>query len=229
MFSLKQVAENSLEFIRAVKDRVMQAAASLVSKAESCSEADISTRTGDACRVLRGQKTELQIAQEMLKSYVFNPDTRVSTFTRPAGVTDVEAMRALNSYFRSQLPSCGRDAVSEQALQWFENSNNCRPRDLLNDTQTTITVVVEGTKGENRTTQGNVLRESGLVFSDPRDGAMAAALHACTYGGKDLFEDCWVNCSVPGSVLYTCADRGVCVTESSPWHDDNHIVALGSP
>lgn len=42
-------------------------------------------------------KTSLQLAHEMVESYLFDEKTGVSTFTVPAGLTDVEAMKAWSS------------------------------------------------------------------------------------------------------------------------------------
>ncbi len=47
------------------------------------------------------------------------------------------------------------------------------------------------------------LKEQSLNFADPRDQAIAAALHACTHNGEDLFQELSVRGSVPGFVLLT--------------------------
>ena len=176
------------------------------------------------------EKTPLQLANDMVDSYAFDKKTGVSTFTVPAGVTDVEAMKALNEYFRKNLPKFNRDAVCADYLEWFENlpkdfPNYCEKRDYLQARQITITGVVKGTKGENRTTQGSVLSGDSLVFSDPRDQAIAAALHACKHAGQDLFKDLWVRGSVPGFALGTHQGSGVFVLGC---YDDHALDVAGS-
>jgi hypothetical protein len=180
------------------------------------------------------QKTSPQTAQEMVDSYAFDKKTGVSTFTVPAGVTDVEAMKALNEYFRKNLPNFKRDAVYADHLEWLENlpkkfPTHCEQRDYSQARQITITGVVKGTQGENRTTQGSVLRDDSLVFSDPRDQAIAAALHACKHDGEDLFKDLWVRGSVPGFALRAIQGRGVDVG----WFPGHFVfdrgAASGSP
>jgi hypothetical protein len=180
------------------------------------------------------QKTSPQTAQEMVDSYAFDKKTGVSTFTVPAGVTDVEAMKALNEYFRKNLPNFKRDAVYADHLEWLENlpkkfPTHCEQRDYSQARQITITGVVKGTQGENRTTQGSVLRDDSLVFSDPRDQAIAAALHACKHDGQDLFKDLWVRGSVPGFALDTDQDGGVFVSGYYDADDSLSVAASGSP
>ena len=226
---------------------VAQAAAGLVNKAETLSVDEMSRRLDGALRALRGedvstsagvttaQKTSLQIAKEMVKSYAFDKKTGVSTFTVPAGVTDVDAMKALNEYFRKNHSKFDRDAVCAGHLERFENlpqqhPEHCQKRDYSQARQITITGVVKGTKGENRTTQGSVLEGESLVFSDPRDQALAAALHACKHDGQDLFKDLWgVRGSVPGFALYTDRNDGVFVFRYFDAYDSFNVAASGSP
>ena len=180
------------------------------------------------------QKTSPQTAQEMVDSYAFDKKTGVSTFTVPAGVTDVEAMKALNEYFRKNLPNFKRDAVYADHLEWLENlpkkfPTHCEQRDYSQARQITITGVVKGTQGENRTTQGSVLRDDSLVFSDPRDQAIAAALHACKHDGQDLFKDLWVRGSVPGFALRTYQRYGVLVFRYDVGDGSTLLLRLAPP
>jgi hypothetical protein len=225
-----------------------QAAAGLVNKAETLSVHEMSRRLDGALQALRGEevstsgaatnplttaKHPLQLAEEMVGSYTFDMKTGVSTFTVPAGVTDVQAMKALNEYFRKNLPRFDRDAVYAGHLEWFENlpkefPTHCEQRNYSQARQITITGVVKGTKGENRTTQGSVLRGDSLVFSDPRDQAIAAALHACKHDGQDLFKDLWVRGSVPGFALDTYPYLGVRVLRYDVAYG-RYVAASGSP
>ena len=82
-------------------------------------------------------------------------------------------------------------------------------------------------KGKNRTTQEGVLREQSLVFSDPRDQAIAAAIHACKHNGEDLFKGLWVRGSVPGFALLTFQSRGAIVRRCDL--DFNYVAASGAP
>ena len=246
MSAFQVITEKVAEVTKLAAGFLAQAAAGLVNKAETLSVDEISRRLDGALRALRGeevstsgaatttQKTSLQIAQDMVESYKFDKTTGVSTFTVPAGVTDVEAMKALNEYFRKNLPNFGRDAVYAGDLDWYENlpkeySTHCQERDYSQARQITITGVVKGTQGGNRTTQGNVLRDKSLVFSDPRDQAIAAALHACKHDGQDLFKDLWVRGSVPGFALRPNLHLGVCVFRYSDDVGINHVAASGSP
>jgi hypothetical protein len=242
MISFEVVTEKATEVIKLAAGLAAQAASSLLGKAEKLSLDETSRRLDGALRALRGdkvstsagvttaQKTSLQIAKEMVKSYAFDKKTGVSTFTVPAGVTDVEAMKALNEYFRKNHSEFNRDAIYADVLEWFENLPKQHPeRDYSQARQITITGVVKGTKGENRTTQGSVLEGESLVFSDPRDQALAAAIHACKHKGADLFDGFWVRGSVPGFALGTNLHCGVRVCRYSDDFVDYYVAASGSP
>ena len=245
MSAFQAVTEKVVEVTKLAAGLLAQAAASLVGKADALSTDEMSRRLDGALRALRGevstsagvttaQKTSLQIAEEMVESYAFDKKTGVSTFTVPAGVTDVEAMKALNEYFRKNHSKFYRDAVSAGDLGWYENlpkefQAHCEQRDYLQARQITITGVVEGTKGQNRFTEGKVLEGESLVFSDPRDQALAAAIHACKHNGADLFQDLWVRGSVPGFALFTYRDDGVRVFRDRGARAYRNVAASGSP
>jgi hypothetical protein len=247
MSSFQVIEDKVAQAATLLSSYLAQAAGILVKKAEKLSLEEISRRLDGALRALRGedvstsagvttaQKTSLQIAEDMVKSYAFDKKTGVSIFTVPAGVTDVDAMKAFNEYYWKNHSTFNRDAVYADHLKWFENlpkefPTHCEQRDYSQARQITITGVVKGTKGENRTTQGSVLEGESLVFSDPRDQALAAAIHACKHNGADLFKDLWVRGSVPGFALITIQSYGVCVHR----YDDvvdvlNYVAASGSP
>ena len=179
-------------------------------------------------------EAQIKTAKEMVESYAFDKNTGVSTFTVPAGVTDVEAMKALNEYFRKNLPNLKRDAVWALHLERFENlpkdhRAHCEQRDYSQARQITITAVVKGTAGESRTTQGSVLKDDSLVFSDPRDQALAAAIHACKHEGENLFQGLEVRGSVPGFALRTNRYHGVEVLADGSDFDRSFVAASGSP
>jgi hypothetical protein len=92
-------------------------------------------------------------------------------------------------------------------------STHCEQRDYSQASKVTITAVVKGTESEIRITQEGILQHKKLVFSDPRDQAIAAALHACKNNGQLLFKQFWVRGSVPGFALYTDTFFGVRFSE----------------
>jgi hypothetical protein len=245
MSSFQVVAEKVAQVGSLTAGFVSPAAAGLGNKAESLSLEEMSGRLDGALRALRGedvstsgavttQKPSLWIAQEMLGSYEFNRKTGVSTFAVPPGVTDVEAMSALNEYFRRNLPNFKRDAVYAGDLDWYEKlpkqySEYCQKRDYSQARQISITGIVKGTEGGNRATEEGVLKKKSLVFADPRDQTLAAAIHACKYNGEDLFKDLRVRGSFPGFVLSTDPFYGARVG----WYHDvsvaGSVAASGSP
>jgi hypothetical protein len=246
MRSLQVGVEKVAEVSKLPAGIVVEVVPGLVNKAESLSLDDMSRRLDGALRALRGeqvstsaaittaQKTSLQIAQEMVDSYAFDKKTEVSTFTVPGGVTDVEAMKALNEYFSKNQPGFNRDAVYANDLAWFEKlpkeyPTYCQERDYSQARQITITGVVKDTKGESRTTQEAGLKNESLGFADPRDQALAAAIHACKHNGEDLFKDLWVRCSVPEFSLCTFQTYGVFVFRYFGDDVSYRVAASGSP
>ena len=131
MSSFQPGTDKSTELNPPTSGVVGEAAANLANAAEELSCDKLSPRLDDASRALRGdsptsagvttaQKTSLEIAKEMVDSYEFNQSTGVSTFTVPAGVTDVDALKVLNEYFRKNHHTFNRDAVYAAQLEWFE-------------------------------------------------------------------------------------------------------------
>ena len=180
------------------------------------------------------QKTRLQIAQEILESYSFNKKTGVSKFTIPANVTDVEAMKALNEYFTTHFPRFKTEVIPAGTLKWLEKlpsdfPAHCKERDYSQAREITITAVVEGTHLEKRSTQERELKLVSLVFSDPRDQAMAAAIHACKHKGKDLFDRAFVRGSVPGFALQTITNFGIQLLKCRDSDSHTCCLASGSP
>ena len=249
MRPVHMVVAKAAEVVRLTADFVSQAARSLglsaAKKAEGLSLEEMTRRLDGALKALRGdeasttsapatlQRTPLQIAEEMVASYSFNKRTGVSSFTVPAGVTDVEAIKSLNEHFRQYLPSFKRDAVYSIRLDRYEKlpemfPAHCEKRDYSQARQITIEAVVEGTMGEDRLLQEGKLEHRDLVFSDPRDQAIAAALHACKHQGADLFEGLWVRGSIPRFALFTHESRGVDLGVSRDDHTSETIAASGS-
>jgi hypothetical protein len=247
MSTIQAVIDKAKAVVKIARDYVSQATSILVGtaseKADLLTLEEMSRRLDIAVRALRGedvstsagvttaQKTSLQIAKEMVESYAFDKKTGVSTFTVPAGVTDVEAMKALNQYFRKNHSKFNRDAVYAGDLDWYESLQthpDCQERDYSQARQITITGVVKGTYGWDRTTQGGVLKDHSLVFSDPRDQALAAAIHACKHNGADLFQVLRVRGSVSWFALCTVRSLGVRVRRYHGGYDPL-VAASGSP
>ncbi len=179
-----------------------------------------------------------EMAEMALQSYEYDPNTGVSKFVMPRGVTDVQLMRALNVYFRKHL-GFKRDAIFDDDVAWFEECpekypeyckirENSGPSSKLSRT-ITITALVSGTTNKSRDDQEKVLKAAGLSFSDPRDIALAVALHACKNNGEDLLKGNWVRSSVPGVALFPSLFSGVVVKGFNDVNDFNGVAASGSP
>lgn len=193
----------------------------------------------EAPAILR--KTPFRLAEQILWSYSFSTETGVSTFTLPVGVTDGLAMKVLNHYFRATLPRFGRDAVDPKLIAWCEALpqqilKQVVPRDPSQERVVSIRAVVKESFGSGRSEQEQILNEIGLIFADPRDQVLAAALHACAHQGADLFCSAFVRGSVAGYALRCEPRMGVALERCSDGDSTivdistvRHIAASGAP
>ncbi len=157
--------------------------------------------TGNAGVIQR--KSPFQVAEQLGGSYCFKQETGFSTFKLPAGISDGLAMRVLNRYFRIAFPRFGRDAIDPKLIAWCEALPELFPqqltqRDYSKDRWVTIEGVVKDSLGKSRGGQLEILVERGLVFADPRDQVIAAALHACVNDGYNYLWEGFARGSVPG-------------------------------
>lgn len=182
--------------------------------------------TRDSLQSREGIRGALERAEEMLDSYRFDSQTGIATFTIPSGLGDIDAMLALNSYFLRSYPDQGMGAISAAAMEWFKE--RLVQRDSSHSRAVTITALVPGTDHKTREEQRGVLDDRGLEFSDMRDQALAAALHACTQGAKDLFESNSVVGLTPGFGLMTLRRKGVSVCTRFDNKPNTRIFASGS-
>ena len=245
MSSLQRVASNVAEIGSLTASYLAQAAGSLVGSATreagQLSLEELSCRLEGALQVLRGdgpagtmEGVSLELAEAIVRSYTFDEARGVSTCTIPAGVSDVEAMIALNEYFRRAIPRFERVAIFAGDFDWYENlpknfPDHCKERDYTQAREVVVQGLVEATIELGRSEEGDALAEQGLVFSDPRDQAIAAALHACQHDGADLFQGLWARGAVPGFALGAAWRKGIRVYG---YDDDSHsidVVASGSP
>ena len=249
MSSLQHLAVTSAEVGRLTANFLSQASGSLISsaheKAGSLPLEEMTRRLDVALKVLRGEEPPVtavsmeveelafSVAEEMLESYEFDKNTGVSTFTTPAGLTDVEVITVLNEHFRKSLPRFNREVVFAGDLDWYRDlpanfAAYCKDRDYTHARVVVVRGVLEETIELNRSEEGEVLKQKGLVFSDPRDQAIAGALHACKYNGEDLFQGLWFRGSVPGYALCTVRRIGVRVYEYDDCNDFLDAAASGS-
>ena len=223
-----------------------EAAARLLSNGETISLHDFSARLDRALAALRGteitvaaasgvQRTPLEIGEQMVNSFFFDKQSGVSTFIIPAGVYDIQAMKAVAEYFdRHKLREL--DGV----IPWYTIKNfeelpqkypqHCQERDCSVSREITVTGVVKGTKERNRATQESVLNAQSLGFSDPRDQALAVALFACKYNGSLLHTETRLRGTIPEVTLSVSRAFGVLIDDRFVNDaEDCLISATGSP
>ncbi len=162
-------------------------------------------------------------AEQILGSLKMGPNGSVE-LTIPAGLSDIDAMKALNAYFKDKLPSRNRAAICEGDLDWYANQPTVSGRDITKERTININPFVEGTIGKDRADQEKVLKKAGMTFAAPEEVALVVAAYACKNDGKDLLNDNWTRTAAAGVALYTLRNLGVYVNGYS----DNDVSYVGA-
>jgi hypothetical protein len=223
-----------------------EAAARLLSNGETISLHDLSARLDRALAALRGteitvaaasgvQRTPLEIGEQMVNSFFFDKQGGVSTFIIPAGVNDIQAMKAVAEYLDRHKLRKDSEVFPWDTLEKFgrlpqKYPQHCQERDCLVSREITVTGVVKGTKERNRATQESVLNAQSLGFSDPRDQALAAALFACKNNGSLLHTQTRLRGSIPEVTLVVAKAFGILIDDRFVNDAERcFISATGSP
>jgi hypothetical protein len=148
--------------------------------------------------------------------------------TIPAGISDIDAMKALNAYFQEKCPKFERAAILEGDFDWYEKQAGVKSRDSNTERNISIQVVVPNTTDKSRSGQENVLSKQNMTFGSPEEVALVTAAYACANNGKDILKDLFVRTSAPGVALATYQDLGVCVRRCYDDHDDYDVAASGA-
>jgi hypothetical protein len=165
------------------------------------------------------------IATEILDGYSKALTTEEYTIRIPANVTDVCAIRALNQRFRQLNPQMERDAVFVKDIDIIQllptlDLDCCKIRDYSLPRTFTIRGIIEEATGLSFQDQQQKLRDQNLLFADPAEQAIAAALHACRTNGGDFFKGHLARSSFPGIALIFNRHFGVqlceCLDAGSP-------------
>lgn len=243
----KSIATKGAEITKLTASFVATAAQGLrdtaSTKAAKLPLQEMNLRLEGALAILRGERVvgeatkvkipRPQIAKEMIDSYQFDKVSGFSKFIIPAGVSQVEAIKAINEYCRG-TPQFKSEGIFTGDLDWYENLQTKYPglykqRDIATSRETTLQAVVEGTGGKNRSDASVVLGEKKLIFPHPCDLALAAALHAYKNNGEDLFQGKWIRTCIPNYAQHTNPGHGVQVYMYYDTSDSNEIAASGSP
>lgn len=98
--------------------------------------------------------------------------------TIPAGVSDIEALEALNLFY-SQRSKGGRSAVSQLMFKWLSYDGGISARDVMKPRVFSLALHVHGTEGKTREEQSPILAEKGLQFAQPIEQALGGAIALC--------------------------------------------------
>ena len=165
-------------------------------------------------------------AEQILGSLKMGPNGSVE-LTIPAALSDIDAMNALNAYFKEKLPNMKRAAIWQGDLDWYKNQSTVSGRDVTKERTININPFVEGTRGKDRTNQGTVLKKEGMTFAAPEEVALVVAAYACKNDGKDLLNDLYTRTAASGVALTTYQYYGVRVCRSDGGYDLSDVGASG--
>jgi hypothetical protein len=214
------------------------------------------------------QLKQIRIMEDMLNSFelinreksfilrmsdsdcIWVPESVTISVTVPAGVTDIEAMRALNYYNKGKLVQishpglelsfiCSAPSIDPDDHDWYQSLPEkypafCRERDYTDARRITVQLVVKGTETLDFERQAAVLTSKGLSFADPRDLAIAVGVYRswCFRKGEghlhwDHGSSLGYQGSVPGSVVRQGSDEEYFIDSTEPTHRPGW--AAGSP
>jgi len=139
-------------------------------------------------------------AEQILATLEVGKDGFVK-LTIPAGLSDIDAMKALNVYFREKLANMGRAAIWEGDLDWYAKQSTVSGRDTTQERNININPFVEGITSKTRANQESTLKEAGMTFAAPEEVALVLAAYACKNDGKDLLNDNWTRTAASGVAL----------------------------
>ena len=152
----------------------------------------------------------LEQAEKILSSLKVGRDGLVD-LTIPAGISDITAMKALNVYFRENLPSFERSAIREDNFDWYAGQKGVVGRDIPKERKIRIDPLVDGTLGKSRVHNGEILKEKGMRFAPPEEVSLVVAAYACKNNGKDLLKGLWAITAASGVALTAFQDFGMSV------------------
>jgi hypothetical protein len=168
-----------------------------------------------------------KIARSILDSLVITKGGYVA-LTIPAQTSDLEALIALNAYFRTLHPAFKRDAIYTGDLEWYGALESVTQRDTTMPRRISIQTLVPSTQGKTYKQQERVLELRRLEPADPLEQALVAAAYACANKGKDIFQGKWVRGAIEGIVIAAPASDGITVVKLGAAGDPNTAIS-GTP
>jgi hypothetical protein len=116
-------------------------------------------------------------ADRILESFSIDTENFV-TLVIPPGISDEDAMHALNKRCRELFPEKNRDVISEDYLEDILNAGDGSGRRARGPRVIRLIGVVPGTAGMTRDEQAEALQRKGFTFPHPIEQTPAAAAFA---------------------------------------------------
>ena len=184
----------------------------------------LSTSSSKAASTATAPTAAIELAEKILSSLEIGKDG-FAKLVIPANVRDLDAMKALNLYFKKNLPGMNRPAIWEGDFDWYAKLASVSSRDISKERHIEINVLVDDTLRKSRSNQIKVLKSQDLTLGAPEEVALVVAAYACKNQGKDLLNDNWTRTVVSGVALATIQNCGVLV---SGRYDVNDLANVGA-
>ncbi len=116
-------------------------------------------------------------AERILATYR-SDDSGMKHLSIPGGVSDIDALHALNTYY-SQRHVSGHGIISLRYLEWFADRGGAIARDVSTTRDISLCLEVSQTANSNRAEQQAILSAKNMVFAQPIEQVLVAAASAC--------------------------------------------------
>jgi hypothetical protein len=155
------------------------------------------------------ERLHLSLAEEIISTERVQRDGLREIFL-PAGTGEIEAMQALNVYFRAFVPDLHRGAIPEYDLNKYSQYNSALIQDSDRGIHIKIYPIVEESIAKKRNLQAQILRELNLRLAKPAQVALILAVFACKNKGESLIGNYQVRTTAPDSVISANKYSGIC-------------------
>lgn len=139
-------------------------------------------------------------AERILATYR-SDDCQGDYLAIPGGVSDVDAMQALNIYHLKRNGGGGDGVISPRYIEWYAAQGASLVRNVSTVREIAIHLEVLETANATRMAQEVLLSAKGMVFADPIEQVVMAAARACLDHSRPPFSSRYLRGSSPGVAL----------------------------
>lgn len=139
-------------------------------------------------------------AERILSTHIAEP-SGLHRLIIPAGVSDLNALHALNAHYAQQVGGSPHGIISSRYLEWFADREAVLARDVSTARELVVLLEVPETANADRDTQATTLSAKNMVFADPIEQMFVAAALVCAEGAQPAFSSRYLRGSAPAVAL----------------------------